>query len=32
MGMKLLLSTDDFREVREGNKYYIDKSLFIKEF
>ena len=29
---RLPLSNDDFRLVREANNYYIDKSLFIKDF
>ncbi|MCP4347288.1 MAG: AAA family ATPase [Desulfobacterales bacterium] len=28
---KLPIGYSDFRELREGNRYYIDKSLFIKE-
>ena len=32
MPQSLSLSTDDFLRLREEDKYYIDKSLFIKEF
>ena len=30
--IKIATGTDDFRKLREGNKYYIDKTLMIKEF
>ena len=30
--MALPTSIDDFREIREGNYYYIDKTLMIKDF
>jgi len=29
--MKLPLGISDFKELREENYYYVDKSLFIKE-
>ncbi|MDM8560510.1 AAA family ATPase [Candidatus Parabeggiatoa sp. HSG14] len=29
--MKLPLGISDFKELREENYYYIDKSLFLKE-
>jgi hypothetical protein len=31
MGQKIGIGTSDFEEFREGNFYFIDKSLFIKE-
>ena len=30
--MKLAIGIDDFRRIREGNFYYIDKTLMIKDF
>ena len=32
MDRRLPIGNDQFRSVREKNEYYIDKSLFIKEF
>jgi hypothetical protein len=31
MFQKLPIGLSDFKEVREENDYYVDKSLFIKE-
>ncbi|MCL1949323.1 MAG: AAA family ATPase [Turicibacter sp.] len=32
MRKTLPLSTDDFRDVRERNHYYVDKTLLVQEF